>query len=167
MELEKSQEVKEALEAKGQKFGEPNPFKSDFDKKVNKLNLLAIFGLSKIISSQEKMVDGFGTLSYVAPEVLTRSPYNKEVDIWSLGIILFYILSGHLPFKGNKEIIIAEKIVNDDLDFDEEEWKKKSKNAKELISSCLKKEPDERITIDEFLNHPWIKKFKIQQKNSI
>lgn len=125
------------------------------------------FGLSKIISSQEKMVDGFGTLSYVAPEVLTRSPYNKEVDIWSLGIILFYILSGHLPFKGNKEIIIAEKIVNDDLDFDEEEWKKKSKNAKELISSCLKKEPDERITIDEFLNHPWIKKFKIQQKNSI
>ena len=78
------------------------------------------FGLSKIISSQEKMVDGFGTLSYVAPEVLTRSPYNKEVDIWSLGIILFYILSGHLPFKGNKEIIIAEKIVNDDLDFDEQ-----------------------------------------------
>ena len=82
-------------------------------------------------------------------------------------IFLFYILSGHLPFKGNKEIIIAEKIVNDDLDFDEEEWKKKSKNAKELISSCLKKEPDERITIDEFLNHPWIKKFKIQQKNSL
>jgi len=39
----KSQEVKEALEAKGQKFGEPNPFKSDFDKKVNKLNLLAAF----------------------------------------------------------------------------------------------------------------------------
>ena len=70
------------------------------------------FGLSKIVSTQEKMVDGYGTLSYVAPEVLLRTPYNKEVDIWSMGVILYYMLCGHLPFKGNKEVIIAEKIVN-------------------------------------------------------
>ena len=112
------------------------------------------FGLSKIVSTQEKMVDGYGTLSYVAPEVLLRTPYNKEVDIWSMGVILYYMLCGHLPFKGNKEVVIAEKIVNDDLEFDEEEWEIRSKKVRELISSCLKKEPEERITIDEFLNHP-------------
>ena len=124
------------------------------------------FGLSKIVSTQEKMVDGYGTLSYVAPEVLLRTPYNKEVDIWSMGVILYYMLCGHLPFKGNKEVIIAEKIVNDDLEFDEEEWEVRSKKVRELISSCLKKEPEERITIDEFLNHPWFKKL-MKPKNSV
>ena len=112
------------------------------------------FGLSKIVSTQEKMVDGYGTLSYVAPEVLLRTPYNKEVDIWSMGVILYYMLCGHLPFKGNKEVKKKKKIVNDDLEFDEEEWEIRSKKVRELISSCLKKEPEERITIDEFLNHP-------------
>ena len=116
------------------------------------------FGLSKIVSSQEKMIEGYGTLSYVSPEVLLRIPYNKEVDIWSLGIILFYMLCGHLPFKGSNQSIVADKIVNDDLEFDEYEWKKMSKDVKKLISACLIKEPEERITIEEFLNHPWIKK---------
>ena len=84
--------------------------------------------------------------------------YLKKVDIWSLGIILFYILCGHLPFKGNREVIIAEKIVNDDLEFEQDEWEDRSRKAKELIKSCLKKEPEERISINEFLNHSWIKK---------
>ena len=124
------------------------------------------FGLSKIVSTQEKMIDGYGTLSYVAPEVLLRTPYNKEVDIWSMGVILYYMLCGHLPFKGNKEVIIAEKIVNDDLEFDEDEWEVRSKKVRDLIKSCLKKEPEERITIDEFLNHPWFKKL-MKPKNSV
>lgn len=88
------------------------------------------FGLSKIASSQEKLKGGFGTLSYVAPEILVRDPYNKEVDIWSLGIILFYMLTGHLPFKGKEEDIVADKIVNDDLEFKEEEWENRSKKSK-------------------------------------
>ena len=134
----------------------------------NDLGIIKImdFGLSKIVSTQEKMVDGYGTLSYVAPEVLLRTPYNKEVDIWSMGVILYYMLCGHLPFKGNKEVVIAEKIVNDDLEFDDEEWEVRSKKVRELISSCLKKEPEERITIDEFINHPWFKKKK-KKKNSV
>jgi len=124
------------------------------------------FGLSRIVSTQEKMVDGYGTLSYVAPEVLLRTPYNKEVDIWSMGVILYYMLCGHLPFKGNKEVVIAEKIVNDDIEFNDDEWEIRSKKVKELISCCLKKEPEERITIDEFLNHPWFKKL-MKPKNSV
>ena len=134
----------------------------------NDLGIIKImdFGLSKIVSTQEKMVDGYGTLSYVAPEVLLRTPYNKEVDIWSMGVILYYMLCGHLPFKGNKEVVIAEKIVNDDLEFDDEEWEVRSKKVRELISSCLKKEPEERITIDEFINHPWFKKI-MKPKNSV
>ena len=135
--------------------------------KQNNSDIIKImdFGLSKIVSSQEKLVDGYGTLSYVSPEVLMRTPYNKEVDIWSLGIILFYMLCGHLPFKGSNQSIVADKIVNDELEFDEGEWKNMSKDVKKLIYGCLIKEPEERITIEEFLNHPWIKK-NLNQNNS-
>ena len=66
------------------------------------------FGFSKIDSTQEKMVDGYETLSYASPEVLIRTPYNKEVDIWSMGIILYYMLCGHLPFKGKKELSLQK-----------------------------------------------------------
>ena len=124
------------------------------------------FGLSKIVSPNERMVDGYGTLSYVAPEVLTRTPYNKEVDIWSLGIILFYMLTGKLPFRGRKEQEVAQKIVYDPLEFDEDDWETRSQKVQDLIKCCLEKNAEDRITIDAFINHPWFKK-NMKQKYSI
>jgi hypothetical protein len=124
------------------------------------------FGLSKIVSPQEKMVDGYGSLSYVAPEILLRTPYNKEVDIWSIGVILFYMLCGHLPFRGSKEDIVANKIVFEAPEFDEEVWETRSKTVRNLIESCLEKKAKNRITIDQFINHAWFKK-NMKQKYSI
>ena len=121
------------------------------------------FGLSKIVSPNESMADGYGTLSYVAPEVLLRTPYNKEVDIWSMGVILYYILSGKLPFRGRKEQEVAEKIVYDELEFDDDEWEIRSQSAIDLIKSCLEKSKEKRISIDEFINHPWFKKNRKQK----
>ena len=121
------------------------------------------FGLSKIISPNERMVDGYGTLSYVAPEVLLRTPYNKEVDIWSMGVILFYMLTGKLPFRGKKEQEVAEKIVYEDLEFDEDDWEIRSQSVQDLIKCCLEKNREKRITIDEFINHPWFKKNRKQK----
>ena len=124
------------------------------------------FGLSKIVSPQEKMVDGYGSLSYVAPEVLLRTPYNKEVDIWSIGVILFYMLCGHLPFRGSKEDVVANKIVFESPEFDEDEWETRSNTVKNLILSCLEKKAENRITIEEFFNYPWFKK-NMKQKYSV
>jgi serine/threonine protein kinase len=64
------------------------------------------FGLSKIIGPNEKATDPFGTLSYVAPEVLLKKPYGKEVDIWSLGVISYLMCYRVLPFddEDDKEI---------------------------------------------------------------
>ena len=66
---------------------------------------LVDFGLSKMIGPTETTIDPFGTLSYVAPEVLMQRPYGKGVDLWSLGIIIYVLLSGMLPFDAddNKE----------------------------------------------------------------
>ena len=116
------------------------------------------FGLSKIVSPHEKMVEGYGTLSYVAPEVLLRTPYNKEVDIWSMGVILFYMLSGRLPFRGSKEQEVAEKIVYEQLEFDEDDWETRTQKVQDLISCCLEKKAEDRIKINQFINHPWFKK---------
>ena len=124
------------------------------------------FGLSKIAGYKEGLIDGYGTLSYVAPEVLLRIPYNKEVDIWSMGIILYYMLCGKVPFVGSNEEIVAKKICYADLEFDDDNWEVRSKKVIDLIEKVLVKDPSKRISIDEFLKHPWFKK-NMKQKMSL
>lgn len=68
---------------------------------------LVDFGLSKIIGPKETCSDPFGTLSYVAPEVLLQKPYDKRVDLWSLGVIIYLLLSGTLPFDDDDDREIA------------------------------------------------------------
>ena len=135
----------------------------------NKTNNITVkimdFGLSKIVSPREKMTEGYGTLYYIAPEVLLKKPYNKEIDIWSMGIILYFLLCGYLPFRGKNENIIAEKIVYEPVEFENNEWEIRSKKVKDLIMRCLEKSPADRISIDEFITHPWFK--KVQSKYSI
>lgn len=130
--------------------------------KKGSINYLKImdFGLSKILGPQEKVADGFGTLSFVAPEVLVRKPYNKEVDIWSIGITLYYILTGTLPFDNSEdnEEVIAKKIVFSKLEFYDKKWKKISDTCMNYVEKTLIKEPEKRWTSKQLLNHEWFKK---------
>ena len=118
------------------------------------------FGLSKILGKKEKSVDGFGTLTFVSPEVLIRKPYNKEVDIWSVGVILYMMLSGILPFddEGDDEQKIAKMIVFEDVKFPSSKFGNRSKEVIDLIKSCLNKEPKERIKAEGIMKCEWIKK---------
>ena len=115
------------------------------------------FGLSKIASKEEKLVEGFGTLYYASPEIIQNFPYNKEIDVWSLGVILFYMFTGCYPFMGKEEVEIEEKIINQPVEFKDGEWEKISDKVQDLIRKCLEKNPEDRITIDDFINHPWLK----------
>jgi serine/threonine protein kinase len=118
------------------------------------------FGLSKIMGPDERVADGFGTLSFVAPEVLIRQPYGKQIDIWSLGVILYYMLSGTLPFddENDNEEVIAKMTVFVEVQFPSKSWAKKTPEVIDIISKCLIKDPNKRITIEEYLQHPWIAK---------
>lgn len=69
------------------------------------------FGLSKIIGPSQTSLDPFGTLSYVAPEVLLQKPYGKEVDVWSLGVITYLLLARVLPYDDEDEKEIARQTI--------------------------------------------------------
>ena len=93
------------------------------------------FGLSKIIGPNESSLDPFGTLSYVAPEVLLQKPYGKEVDLWSLGVITYLLLSRVLPFDDEEDKEIARQTIQDAPDFSFDPWDTISDEAKDIVKS--------------------------------
>ena len=117
------------------------------------------FGLSKIVGNEEKCTEPYGTLSFVAPEVLQGKPYDKSVDLWSIGIITFLLLCGYLPFDDkHSEREIARQTIQDPVPFESKIWNKYSSEAKNFVERLLQKKPEKRLTIKEILEHPWIKK---------
>lgn len=113
------------------------------------------FGLSKIVGPKETSKEPFGTLSYAAPEILQGMQYNKAVDVWSFGIILFLILSGCLPFDDDDDKLTAHNTVYKDPDLYGDHMKDVSKDALDLIKKCLEKKPSERLKIMKLLEHKW------------
>jgi serine/threonine protein kinase len=68
------------------------------DKTDKAIAKIVDFGLSKIMGQNEKTDEPFGTVGYVAPEVLRKEPYTFACDAWSLGCIVYALISGCLPF---------------------------------------------------------------------
>lgn len=97
-----------------------------------------------------------GTALYMAPEVLQKD-YSNACDTWSLGVILYIMLSGLLPFEGTTDAEIEDSIKSLKYDFEDDVWESISEDVKDLISKMLVYEKD-RITPKEALSHPWVKK---------
>ena len=108
---------------------------------------LTDFGLSKIVTNiEEKSFTICGTLQYIAPEIITGEGYNESVDWWSLGIIMYEMLTGKLPFKFNFDS--QEEQEQNDLNIYDKKIKFPSwieENAKDLINKLLNKNPEKRI----------------------
>jgi calcium-dependent protein kinase len=111
------------------------------------------FGCAKIFSKYKKnFEDTIGTLLYCSPEVL-RNYYSKECDIWSCGVIMYVLLSGHFPFFGKTEDYITKKILSGRFVFNKKYFSNVSDKAKDLISKCLIYNKNKRITAEEALKH--------------
>ena len=111
------------------------------------------FGCSKIFSKHKKnFKDTIGTLIYCSPEVL-KNNYNKECDIWSCGVIMYVLLSGHYPFFGKTEEQITKRILSGKFQFDKRYFSDVSDKAKDLIKKCLIYDKNKRITIEDVLKH--------------
>ena len=95
-----------------------------------------------------------GTPYYVAPEVVTGF-YSDKCDIWSIGVVLYVLLSGFYPFSGPD--IIEQISEHKVTEFLEREWKLVSRNAKDLITHMLDTNVERRFSAEECLEHSWLK----------
>ncbi|KAJ1726158.1 Calmodulin-dependent protein kinase cmk2 [Coemansia biformis] len=120
--------------------------------------MLADFGIARIMKSDDEVLSTMcGSMGYVAPEVLLRQGHGKPVDIWSMGIVTFSSLCGYSPFWRFEEpraLMLA--MQSDNVEFDERFWWGISDHAKDFIRRCLRANPQDRMTAEEALKHPWL-----------
>jgi calcium-dependent protein kinase len=121
------------------------------------------FGLSNMVSDGSDQIKErriIGSPLYIAPEAL-KGEYGFECDVWSLGVILFALLSGKVPFPGRTANEIFDLIKKCEYRLTGPIWDNISESAKDLISRILIKDPHERITTLQVLNHPWLTEAKL------
>lgn len=114
------------------------------------------FGLSSVEDFTDPVVGLFGSIDYVSPEALSQDRITHKADIWSLGVILYILLSGYPPFIAQPNRPKQQLIMHGQFSFHEKTWKSISSSAKQLISNLLKVDPRMRPTAQEVLEHPWV-----------
>lgn len=120
---------------------------------------LTDFGLSFVkggVGSDSMMQSVCGTPIYMAPEVIDDLGYSQQCDIWSIGVIMYTLLTGRPPFLAETEEKLYELIKKGEVDFSDPCWETCHESAKNLLLGMLKVDPAYRRTAKEILNHPWI-----------
>lgn len=124
------------------------------------------FGLAKKISNDTVAHSFLGTRGYLAPEMLQRHAYDKAIDVWALGIIVFVLLCGCLPFDDDSSRITSEVVARKKFALRFPRWASNlSPSAKELMQKLLDVNPKTRITAEEALRHPWVTGVKATPNN--
>ncbi|CAH8658228.1 unnamed protein product [Heterobilharzia americana] len=118
---------------------------------------LCDFGFARIIGDKSFRRSIVGTPAYLAPEVLKNRGYNRGIDMWSVGVILYVSLSGTFPF--NEEEDIAEQIENADFMYPSDPWDNISEEAIHLITHLLQVRLRNRFSVERSLNHVWMQDY--------
>ena len=117
---------------------------------------IADFGFAVLAGSDECLRSFCGTTAYMAPEILLGLNYGKPVDMWALGVMVFQMLSGDLPFVATAGESIADLVADSRFNFAAQSWQTVSLNAKDFICSLLEVDSSKRATASECIEHPWL-----------
>ncbi|XP_047133176.1 serine/threonine-protein kinase D1 isoform X2 [Hydra vulgaris] len=115
---------------------------------------LCDFGFSRIIGRESFRRSVVGTPAYLAPEVLSNKKYNRSLDMWSVGVIIYVSVSGTFPF--NEEEDISDQIKNAAFMYPPNPWAEISKDAQDLINQLLQVKMKSRLTCQQALLHVWM-----------
>mmetsp|Transcript_2202 Transcript_2202/g.5806 ORF Transcript_2202/g.5806 Transcript_2202/m.5806 type:complete len:353 (+) Transcript_2202:334-1392(+) len=125
---------------------------------------VADFGLGKMLDVhhtndiEHAMHTICGTPEFVAPEVIAKTGYGPEVDVWSLGVLLYMILSGDLPFQGEMPQLFSI-VMKGEFSMEGPAWVEISDDAKDLIRRLLAVDPSHRLTPTQALADVWVQRF--------
>ncbi|XP_032440760.1 serine/threonine-protein kinase D3 isoform X1 [Xiphophorus hellerii] len=119
---------------------------------------LCDFGFARIIGEKSFRRSVVGTPAYLAPEVLRSKGYNRSLDMWSVGVIVYVSLSGTFPFNEDEDI--NDQIQNAAFMYPPNPWKEISDEAKDLINNLLQVKMRKRFSVDKSLSHPWLQDYQ-------
>lgn len=108
-----------------------------------------------------------GTINYVAPEIFSGRPYNAKTDIFSLGVILYFMIRGELPFAHPVKDVVIKNIVKGNYQMETDDFfMRVSPEAKDLIQKMLETKVADRIDINGCLDHPFITKNRRKRRTT-
>ncbi|XP_054474550.1 serine/threonine-protein kinase D3-like isoform X2 [Anoplopoma fimbria] len=119
---------------------------------------LCDFGFARIIGEKSFRRSVVGTPAYLAPEVLRSKGYNRSLDMWSVGVIVYVSLSGTFPFNEDEDI--NDQIQNAAFMYPSNPWKEISEHATDLINNLLQVKMRKRYSVDKSLSHPWLQDYQ-------
>lgn len=117
--------------------------------------ILSDYFFALTIESNPHLLDLSSTEACSSPEILQGAEYGPSTDIWSLGVIIYMLLSGRRPFEEDDKFTLSQKVLEGKINFSLPVWESISENGKDLISKMLQVDSYDRISIDEALEHPW------------
>ncbi|KFO26280.1 serine/threonine-protein kinase D2 isoform X1 [Fukomys damarensis] len=119
---------------------------------------LCDFGFARIIGEKSFRRSVVGTPAYLAPEVLLNQGYNRSLDMWSVGVIMYVSLSGTFPFNEDEDI--SDQIQNAAFMYPASPWSHISAGAIDLINNLLQVKMRKRYSVDKSLSHLWLQEYQ-------
>ena len=116
---------------------------------------LTDFGWSNYIQEEKERKTVCGTPIYLAPEIIKEQGHDERVDIWCIGVLLFELITGTVPFRGNDIETLKSNILHLKITWPKE----MNPDAKDLISKILKLDPNKRLPLEDMLQHPFFLKY--------
>uniref|UniRef100_A0A1I8AJD9 Protein kinase domain-containing protein n=1 Tax=Steinernema glaseri TaxID=37863 RepID=A0A1I8AJD9_9BILA len=120
---------------------------------------LCDFGFARIIGERSFRRSVVGTPAYLAPEVLRNKGFNRSLDMWSVGVIVYVSLSGTFPFNEDEDI--NDQIQNAEFMYPPNPWKDISDNAIDFINGLLQVKMSKRLTVSKSLAHIWLQNYQL------
>lgn len=121
----------------------------------NEVNAVLVdLGIGTIVKA-DGLQERYGSPEYMAPEVILGN-YGTKADVWSSGVVLYAMLSGYLPYQAETSSQVLDHVIHSPVPMPDEIWGEISPAAVDLLTRLLQKDPTERISAAEALQHEWL-----------